>query len=107
MAGMPVTPDISPFLRPSKMLLAMIIMTMGPDVSVRTTTWPRIHPEAVNDESRPPPRSHRSFFFCPPPWRLASGWDQAGWRQSQPTVEEPSTTHQPAPLLRLLACRRR
>lgn len=28
---------------------------------------------------------------------MPRGWDQAGWRQSQPTVGEPSTTHQQPP----------
>lgn len=90
-----------PILRPFEdALLVMIIMTAGPEVLCQGRQRGSHPPEGISirDESRPTPtRSHRSFATQ---LRLASGRDQAGWRQTKPTrvgMMSPSTTHQQQP----------
>lgn len=85
-----------PIPAPFEKMLAMIIMTTDPaSLSGRTTTW------LASTLGRPSMMNHghphdRTDPFAPH-CGLPRGWDQAGWRQSQPTVEEPSTTHQQRP----------
>lgn len=92
--GLFVTPDIGPSCQPACALggcfLAMIIMTMGPEVlcqNARTTTCLASTRRPIHDESRPTPPPHDRTDPLPPLTRLATGRDQAGWRQSQPWRE--------------------